>query len=356
MNGLTRFFLVLLRLAIGWHFLFEGIEKVESVKRGPTESSRPFTSEGYLREGTGVVGEFLRGQVGDLDEAAILTVVPLRAGQDPAQTPPGQRLPPALAKDWDAYYGQFLAHYQLDDAQQTLAKAKLDQAKDQAVRWLESGTKDVDVTIPPNTSVKLRKTTPQRIQEYEQALRLVREDETKKLAAFEHDVLKQQLRKAKADANKMRSELLADLNQPMRDALQSVLRADQKKQGPVPAPVHSWPEQSKLEWIDWITRWGLVAIGLCLLVGLFTRTACLGGALFLLTLYLTLAPFPWLPEPTRVEGHYYYVNKNLIEMLALLALATTRSGRWLGLDGLVQFLNPWRWRSRRAVLASRGDA
>jgi hypothetical protein len=45
-----------------------------------------------------------------------------------------------------------------------------------------------------------------------------------------------------------------------------------------------------------------------------------------------------------VEGHYYFVNKNLIEMLALLVLATTRSGCWLGLDGLLHRLNPWRRR------------
>ena len=43
-------FLVLLRLAIGWHFLVEGYEKVVSVATGPTESvagtSRPWTSAG----------------------------------------------------------------------------------------------------------------------------------------------------------------------------------------------------------------------------------------------------------------------------------------------------------------------
>jgi hypothetical protein len=63
-------------------------------------------------------------------------------------------------------------------------------------------------------------------------------------------------------------------------------------------------------------------------------------------LYLTAAPFPWLPEPSRVEGHYYFVNKNLVEMLALLVLASTPSGCWVGLDGLVRFLNPLNWRSR----------
>jgi hypothetical protein len=54
--------------------------------------------------------------------------------------------------------------------------------------------------------------------------------------------------------------------------------------------------------------------------------------------------FPWLPENIKAEGHYIYVSKNLITALALLALATTSSGCWFGLDGLLQFLNPWRSR------------
>ena len=53
MNGISRFFLILLRVAIGWHFLFEGIDKVESMRRGVTETSRPFSSAGYLNESSG---------------------------------------------------------------------------------------------------------------------------------------------------------------------------------------------------------------------------------------------------------------------------------------------------------------
>ena len=66
----------------------------------------------------------------------------------------------------------------------------------------------------------------------------------------------------------------------------------------------------------------------------------MAGALFLVMLYLALPAFPWLPENPKTEGHYLFVSKNLIMAFALLALAGTRSGRWLGLDGLVQFLNP----------------
>jgi uncharacterized membrane protein YphA (DoxX/SURF4 family) len=354
MNGLTRFFLVLLRLAIGWHFLFEGLEKIDSVNRGPTETSRPFSSEGYLREATGPLGGLIRSQLGDPDEAALerLTLLPLQPDQDPARIPVHQRLSPVLDRDWDAYLERFASHYQIDDQQRRLAEAKLQQSKDQAVLWLLGGSKDVEINFP-STTTKVKQTTAQRIQNYKDKLQQpgsswplgTREMEDRELSAFGRDVEKQRLRSAKADAARMRSELLAELNQPMRDALDSVLTPEQKKKGPVPEARNSvlvgW---TLLECLDALTRWGLVAVGLGLLLGLFTRTACLGGAAFLLLLYLTVAPFPWLPEATRVEGHYYFVNKNLVEMLALLALATTHSGRWVGLDGLVRYLNPLRWR------------
>src|SRR5438067_10083912 len=105
MNGLTRFFLVLLRFAIGWHFLIEGVEKVQSVNLGPTESSRPWTSEPYLREASGPLAPFFRSQFGDPDQAALdrLTLLPSLPGQAPA----AERLAPALGHDWDVYFDRF---------------------------------------------------------------------------------------------------------------------------------------------------------------------------------------------------------------------------------------------------------
>ena len=65
-------------------------------------------------------------------------------------------------------------------------------------------------------------------------------------------------------------------------------------------------------------------------VALLLAASFAAGALLLLSFYLSMPPFPWLPENLRAEGHYLFVNKNLIEMLALLALATVPSGRWVG--------------------------
>jgi hypothetical protein len=43
-------------------------------------------------------------------------------------------------------------------------------------------------------------------------------------------------------------------------------------------------------------------------------------------------------------------------MLALLTLATTRSGRWAGLDALLYYLNPFRKKRPEPVLVVPGRA
>src|SRR5207247_3790425 len=98
-------------------------------------------------------------------------------------------------------------------------------------------------------------------------------------------------------------------------------------------------QRNPLQWIDWLTRWGLAVTGACLLLGVLTRLACIGGAGFLVLVVAAIPPLPWLPQDTQVLGY-----KSILEMLALLSLATTCSGRWFGVDGLIRCLNPFRWR------------
>ena len=90
-----------------------------------------------------------------------------------------------------------------------------------------------------------------------------------------------------------------------------------------------------LDWINLSTMYGLIAMGLCLMLGLFTPLAALAGAVFLAQIYLSMPPWPGLPPNPMAEGHYLIVNKNLIEMLACLALACMPTGLWIGLDALL---------------------
>jgi uncharacterized membrane protein YphA (DoxX/SURF4 family) len=144
----------------------------------------------------------------------------------------------------------------------------------------------------------------------------------------------------------------ASLQQSLVDALAKLDREQEAILAPPERATRSVWYWGLLEWTDFLVKWGLVVIGGCLLLGLLTRTACVGGALFLLMFYLAMPPFPGLLENPRAEGHYLYINKNLIEMLALLTLATTRSGRWVGLDGLFQLFKRDRAEERLAFAAT----
>ncbi|MBT8396051.1 MAG: DoxX family membrane protein, partial [Gemmatimonadetes bacterium] len=78
--------------------------------------------------------------------------------------------------------------------------------------------------------------------------------------------------------------------------------------------------QSALGLIDNLNQWGLLLIGLALLVGFFTRTAAWLGILLLALYYLAAPPFPGLEYAMPAEGSYLIVNKILIELAAHLVI------------------------------------
>ena len=89
---------------------------------------------------------------------------------------------------------------------------------------------------------------------------------------------------------------------------------------------------------DLITMWGLTAVGLLLMLGLFTRLASLGGIGFILLFYLCNPPFVGYFYSIPSEGSYLIVNKNLVELGALVVILVTGSGRYAGLDRIVHGL------------------
>ncbi|OAI54937.1 hypothetical protein AYO44_14015 [Planctomycetaceae bacterium SCGC AG-212-F19] len=435
MNNFTRFFLVLLRLALGWLILVEGLDKIRSAG---------WSSAPYLREATGPLAPQFKKIAGDLVEERL---VPAPVGADSSKAALRQRMPPVVASEWKGYFDYFVSFYQLEPQQRLDAEGKFNQKQDQLVNWLLLGKRKVMRTSPWGPPVPVEVTTEERVKEYQNKRDRAAQIETKELPIFGADV-NARLGAAKAEAAQVRGELLGnpaktaewlkqldtlekavldrkkqvddlavqirktdeelhklkqsadkddkapadqlaklnknltqlqardkeaktdlaalqdkyqplindlDLNKQtalMRRALRGVLNPEQLKREPPPdRPPQDWNVRawSRLDWSDNLVKYGLTAVGFCLIAGLFTRTACVAGAGFLLLFVLAMPPLPGLPDNPKVEGHYLFVNKNLIMVLALLALATTRSGRWLGLDGLVQFLNPRRWRAQTAT-------
>ena len=82
--------------------------------------------------------------------------------------------------------------------------------------------------------------------------------------------------------------------------------------------------------VDQLNIWGLLLIGTCLMLGLLTRVAAVLG-IVLLGLYYMAHPPLFTAAPLPLEGNYLIVNKNVIEMLALLVVALLPATP-LGLD------------------------
>jgi thiosulfate dehydrogenase [quinone] large subunit len=89
---------------------------------------------------------------------------------------------------------------------------------------------------------------------------------------------------------------------------------------------------------DLITMWGLTLVGVLLVLGLFTRLASLGAIGFIVLFYLCNPPFVGYFYSIPTEGSYLVVNKNLVELCALVVILVTGSGRFAGLD---VFLHRW---------------
>lgn len=355
MNNMTRFtalFLILLRLAIGWHFFAEGYHKLVGHWRGPTDTvlgiSKPFSSSGYFREGTGPLAKLIRKEVGDPDEEALARLEVLPPSGDSSTSTPHQRTPPLLAAEWSEYVRHFGDYYNLDGKQREEADGKLKQAEDNVVRWLtreatDDKTKPITKTFR-TSSVEVKLPMSKRIADYKAKLAELRDTMGNRLFLMGHDVEGRRLLEDKAEVLRLRTALLTDLDEHSKDlqkSLKDLLTKEQNEQAekkdqtkepePKPAPQPSLVQK----WIDLSTMYGLAILGACLILGLFSRTACLLSAGFLAMTYLCVPPWPWLPVAPNAEGYYAFVNKNAIEMLALLALATTASGRWFGLDALI---------------------
>ena len=121
------------------------------------------------------------------------------------------------------------------------------------------------------------------------------------------------------------------LNDDLLDDADSLLTLEQRRIGalaPANTPLQRASDQA---------MWGLLILGVLLLVGFCTPVAALGGAVMLLSFYLVWPPWPGVPDAPGPE-HAFIVNKNLIECVALLAIAALPTGRWFGLDGVFAWL------------------
>jgi len=101
--------------------------------------------------------------------------------------------------------------------------------------------------------------------------------------------------------------------------------------GPFADVFRAFADASWLPWVDLFVAWGLLLIGLGLMLGLFTQIACAGALALLALFYLSWLPTRGVYEP-GTEGNYLLVNKNLVEAAAVFVVLVFRTGRIAGLD------------------------
>lgn len=295
----TILFMVLLRVAIGWHFLYEGIWKVEHFNQ--------FSSTPYLVASVGPFRDIFRGMVDDIDGLERLTVESIQ-----------QRV--------DDRYELLVEKYNLTDQQKASTAAVRDNMQQKAENLITSDDFQNNITA------------------YKALLHQIRIQEEAKGGP---DYGTERLTFDNVKRNQMRNNLLARVEKPLTDMQNYTLgqlNPEQLTAGPPPRL-----QKSQTYAIDLMTIGGLLVVGTCLILGLFTRLAALGTLCFLAMFYFSMPPWPGLPESPVAEGHYLIVNKNLIEMIAVLMIATSRVGRWAGLDA---YICAWRDRGKRRAAMS----
>jgi uncharacterized membrane protein YphA (DoxX/SURF4 family) len=220
--------------------------------------------------------------------------------------------PRLLKASWDAEVGRIAGQYGFDRTQRDKAAALLKQAHDFADVWF--------------TDHEIR----EKLEKYKTELRGVQMVE-RDFHALSYD--RERAAAKRRDLDTERKDLIADLQAretSLRTALIDLATKEQLANGGKYVP--AW---TSLDTINALTMYGLIAMGFCLMAGFFTPLAALAGAAFLGQIYLSMPPWPGLPASPMAEGHYMIVNKNLIEMIACLALVFIPTGHWIGFDALL---------------------
>ncbi len=282
-------FLVVLRVSIGWQFLYEGLWKQEAA-RGPT----PWTAAGYLKNAKGPFRATFRNMVDDPYDFDKLDMAKVQA-------------------HWQKWQQLFENHYGLDAGQKAALNALV---KKQTVALKEIFDSPA-ITHKTLGDIDLYK----RLASHYEA----------KLKEVKQNFQREHVEKTWAELEEQRKKLTAPIDEVTADlqfGADKLLNLQQIQRGRAPQP------PSKIDSINYKTIWGLTILGFLLIVGLFTRTAALGAAVMLTMFYLVVPPWPGVPEAPGPE-HSFIVNKNFIEVMACLALCCLPSGRWFGLDALI---------------------
>ncbi len=287
----TALMLVVLRLTIGWHFFSEGSKHL---------AEPHWSSEGFLRQAKGPLAPYYHSVLPPLDYGLAAAL-----HSDSEAAAQIDRWKTDLGNQWKTQLDTYRRHYQLDDAQKAETDKIGQRRQSQFEGWLDEHRDELEEHV-------------------HNWARLVQAQLSK--SAEEVPFEKKRIDEAQAKLNGEVAGWVAHLRSighDMQEELEANLKPDQLATGPPPG------DRTTLDSIDRVMKYGIVAVGALLIVGLFARLASLAGALFLASVVLSQPP--WLMGMTATYPQ-------LLEMLALLTLVTVPVGRWCGLDFFLHFL------------------
>jgi len=279
--------LVLLRMTVGWHILYEGIWKYQQ---------QDFSADGYLSMASGPFADYFHDEVMEDFE--------------------GRK---HLTEEWNvakltAYHDRFVAHAKLDDA-----------AKSEAAKALEQRKKNIKVFLSEKTNAML-------FGDYSVQWDGLKKqkDELRRSGggtSFEAQRLWEAEQKLRAEGRPW-VKWIDDQHDALRDDLNGLLPKERRGEPLKPSIKEIFTDTNLF------VTYMSIAIGVCMIVGLFTRLASLGGAVFLLMIVAAKWQWPgyYAPPAHPAQGHSLYVTKEFIEMMCCFTLATLPTGRWAGLD------------------------
>jgi len=392
--------LVVLRVSIGWHLLYEGLWKLQT-----QGTSRPWSAGPYLKNATGPLRNTFREMAGDPDDLDWLNY-------------------DKVAQRWKEWRERFVAHYKISDSNPDAP----DQQKKLAL--LLDGPESFQsplAALPPGLDLARVSGVNKEAIRYDAEKKQLVVDGKLHLLPTERDRLvarAEAIAEENADARRACDQFIAAVNRIYKisaplaynEQLIALLKQDpdrvgvmydvsesekipvvvgeariytdlvnrfhenyakartafewehinqqwtalQIKRNEVVGPVQALEEKMKtaatelltpaqlqagpvpapvtpLDRTNWRTMWGLTIFGVLLMLGLFTRFAAVGAAFLLTMFYLAMPPWPGVQEIPSIE-HNLFVNKVFVEMIALLAIAALPSGKWFGVDAIVSLL------------------
>ena len=104
-------------------------------------------------------------------------------------------------------------------------------------------------------------------------------------------------------------------------------------QGPLRTLFTSLTDDAIIGWVDAFNYIALILVGITLILGVFEKLGAFVGIVLLALYYLAHPPFPWLDQ-INVEGSYWFVNKNLIELVACIIILQCPTGDYFGLRNI----------------------